>query len=108
MGGSVSESFAYLSAGELIEGFRARQFSPVEVARATLERIERLNPTLNAYTVTTPERAVEQAGEAERAYAGGTAGPLAGVPMSIKDPHPDARYSHRTRFAGRSRLGAGA
>jgi aspartyl-tRNA(Asn)/glutamyl-tRNA(Gln) amidotransferase subunit A len=87
-GGSVSESFAYLSASELIEGYCTRQFSPVEVARATLERIDRLNPTLNAYTVTTPERALEQAGEAERTYADGTAGPLAGVPVSIKDLTP--------------------
>ncbi len=84
----MSESFAYLSAGELIEGYHARQFSPVEVARATLERIDRLNPTLNAYTVTTPERALDQAGAAERAYADGTAGPLAGAPVSIKDLTP--------------------
>ncbi|MDF3038878.1 MAG: Amidase [Thermomicrobiales bacterium] len=84
----MSESFAYLSASELIEGYRAGTFSPVEVARATLERIDRLNPTLNAYTVTTPERALEQAAAAERAYADGSAAPLAGVPVSIKDLTP--------------------
>jgi aspartyl-tRNA(Asn)/glutamyl-tRNA(Gln) amidotransferase subunit A len=84
----VSESFAYLSASELVEGYRAGNFSPVEVARATLERIDRHNPKLNAYTVTTPERALEQAAAAERAYADGSAAPLAGVPVSIKDLTP--------------------
>jgi aspartyl-tRNA(Asn)/glutamyl-tRNA(Gln) amidotransferase subunit A len=84
----VNESFAFVSASELVEGYRSRQFSPVEVARATLERIGKLNPKLNAYTVTTPERAMDQAAAAERAYAEGIAGPLAGVPVSIKDLTP--------------------
>jgi aspartyl-tRNA(Asn)/glutamyl-tRNA(Gln) amidotransferase subunit A len=84
----VEDSIAYLSACELIDRFRSRELSPVEVARAILERIDRLNPTLNAYTVTTPELALEQAAAAERAYGQGTAGPLAGVPVSIKDLTP--------------------
>ena len=84
----MNDSVAYLSASELIAGYRSRQLSPVEVARATLERIDRLNPKLNAFTVTTPERALDQAAMAERAYAAGTAAPLAGVPVSIKDLTP--------------------
>ena len=84
----MDESVAYLSAGELIERYRGRELSPVEVARATFERIERLNPALNAFTTATPELGLEQAAAAERAYAEGTAGPLAGVPVSIKDLTP--------------------
>jgi aspartyl-tRNA(Asn)/glutamyl-tRNA(Gln) amidotransferase subunit A len=85
----VSESTAYLSASELIDGFATRQFSPVEVAKETLDRIDRLNPVVNAFTTISRELALEQAREAERAYApGGTPGPLAGVPVSIKDLTP--------------------
>src|SRR3954451_5450561 len=50
--------------------------------------MERLNPKLNAFTVMTPELALEQASKAERAYAAGDAGPLAGIPISIKDLTP--------------------
>jgi aspartyl-tRNA(Asn)/glutamyl-tRNA(Gln) amidotransferase subunit A len=53
-----------------------------------LARIERLNPQLGAFVTVTPELAREQAQAAERAYAEGTAGLLAGVPVSIKDLSP--------------------
>src|SRR4051812_49638079 len=50
--------------------------------------MERLNPKLNAFTVMTPELALEQATKAERAYAAREALPLAGIPTSIKDLTP--------------------
>jgi aspartyl-tRNA(Asn)/glutamyl-tRNA(Gln) amidotransferase subunit A len=82
----VSETeIAYLSALELIERYRARTLSPVEVTETILRRIERLNPRLTAFITVTPELAMEQAKAAEAAYGNGTAGPLAGVPISIKD-----------------------
>ncbi len=84
----MDESVAYLSASELIERYRGRELSPVEVARAAFERIERLNPALKAFTETTPELGLAQAAAAERAYAEGTAGALAGAPVSIKDLTP--------------------
>ena len=55
------------------------------MARAELDRIDRLNPQLNAFVTVTPELALEGAAAAERAYAAGTAGPLAGIPATIKD-----------------------
>jgi aspartyl-tRNA(Asn)/glutamyl-tRNA(Gln) amidotransferase subunit A len=84
----VNDSVAFVSASELVERYRRQELSPVEVTRAVLERIDRLNPKLNAFTTVTPDLALEQAAVAERAYQGGEPGPLAGVPLSIKDLTP--------------------
>ncbi|HEY7259746.1 MAG TPA: amidase family protein [Gaiellales bacterium] len=74
-----------MSAAGLIESFRRRELSPVEVAEDTLARIDAAEPRVNAFVTLTPDLALEQAAAAERAHAGGTAGPLAGVPVAIKD-----------------------
>jgi aspartyl-tRNA(Asn)/glutamyl-tRNA(Gln) amidotransferase subunit A len=74
-----------VTAEELRRAFAARELSPVEIARAELDLIERVNPQLNAFVTVTPELALEGAAAAERAYATGTAGPLAGIPATIKD-----------------------
>jgi aspartyl-tRNA(Asn)/glutamyl-tRNA(Gln) amidotransferase subunit A len=84
----VNESIAYLSASELKDLYSAKTLSPVEVTDAILDRIEHLNPALNAFTVITAELALKQARAAERAYADGDAPPLAGIPTSIKDLTP--------------------
>ena len=84
----MSDSIAFCSAQELRALYGARKLSPVDVARTLLERIERVNPVLNAFTVVTPELALEQAQAAERSYARGDAAPLAGIPVSIKDLTP--------------------
>ncbi|HVX30673.1 MAG TPA: amidase, partial [Nitrolancea sp.] len=79
----------YLPATELLDAYRARRVSPVEVTRAVLERIERLNPTINAFVTVTADRAMADALRAERAYAaGGDISPIAGVPYSLKDLTP--------------------
>lgn len=75
----------FLPAVDLLEQYRRRAISPVEVTEAVLSRIDRLEPKLNSYITVTPELAMEHARAAEQAYANGTAGPLAGVPTSIKD-----------------------
>ena len=77
-----------MSATELIEEYNSRRLSPVEATEAILERIESIGDPLNAYVTKTPELALDGARAAERAYAEGTAGPLAGVPMAIKDLTP--------------------
>jgi len=61
---------------------RRRDLSSLELTQAYLDRIERLNPLLNAFVLTTPELALEQAAAADSAVEGG---PLRGVPVSIKD-----------------------
>ena len=75
----------YAGAAELGRCYRRHDLSPAEVARAQLERIDRFDPALRAYITPTPERALEDARAAERALAGGNAGPLEGIPLGLKD-----------------------
>jgi len=64
----------------------AGRVSAVEVCRDALERVERVNPTLNAFNLVTAERALDRAAQVDRLRAsGGTLGPLAGVPIAVKD-----------------------
>ncbi|MBL8127113.1 MAG: amidase [Chloroflexia bacterium] len=84
----MSDDVAFLSAENLVAAFRARRLSPVEVTEAILARIERVNPVVNAYTTVSADQAMAGARAAEAAYAAGAAGPLAGVPFSIKDLTP--------------------
>jgi aspartyl-tRNA(Asn)/glutamyl-tRNA(Gln) amidotransferase subunit A len=65
---------------------RARELSPVELTRACLARIERLNPSLNAFITVTAEAALAQARAAEEEIGRGDwRGPLHGVPIALKD-----------------------
>lgn len=84
----MADELCYLPATELVRRYQARELSPVEVTETVLARTKRLNPELGAFVTVTPELAREQAQAAERAYADGTAGLLAGVPVSIKDLSP--------------------
>jgi aspartyl-tRNA(Asn)/glutamyl-tRNA(Gln) amidotransferase subunit A len=74
-----------LSATEAIARFEARTLSPVELVRAVIERAEKAEPAINAFTETFFERALEQAHEAEGRYARSEARPLEGVPLAVKD-----------------------
>src|SRR5229473_2738761 len=76
-----------LSAREIAAQIRRKEVSPVEVARAHLDRIERLNPKLNAFVDCRPEAVLAQARDAEKAILHrdkDELGPLHGVPVSIK------------------------
>src|SRR5207245_958829 len=77
---------SYASAAELAGRIRRRDVSPVEVMTATIGRIEKRNPSLNAFVFTDFEQAMERAKAAEAAVASGaTLGPLHGVPTAMKD-----------------------
>ena len=80
-----SIDLCYLSALELRALYRKREVSPVEVTEAILSRMDQLNPSINAFVTATPELALEQARAAEQAYGKDDPGPLAGIPVSIKD-----------------------
>jgi aspartyl-tRNA(Asn)/glutamyl-tRNA(Gln) amidotransferase subunit A len=80
----MSELWA-LTATELVEGFRKKTLSPVEVTDAVLARIEQLNPKLNAFCLIS-ETALDEAKASEARWtAGQPRGLLDGVPVSIKD-----------------------
>jgi aspartyl-tRNA(Asn)/glutamyl-tRNA(Gln) amidotransferase subunit A len=83
--GKGGNSLNGLSAEELIRQYSARDLSPVEVATSLAERIQSLNPALNALTTPTVEEALEDARASERRYLEGTARPLEGVPVVVKD-----------------------
>ena len=65
---------------------RGKKLSPVELTRACLARIEKLNPALNAFITVTAEAALEQARAAEQEIQRGAwRGPLHGIPIALKD-----------------------
>lgn len=70
----------------IAEAVRGGEVSAVAVAEATLARIDRVNPLLNAFTDITAERAVTAAAAVDaRRAARETLGPLAGVPFAVKN-----------------------
>ncbi|HEY1527531.1 MAG TPA: amidase [Candidatus Angelobacter sp.] len=103
-----------------------KEVSPLELTRACLERIERLNPKLNAFITITGESAMEEARRSEAEIARGEwKGPLHGIPLAVKDlietagvkttaasavlknyvPAVDAEVVRRLRAAGAILLG---
>ena len=77
---------AWLTISEARSLIERRQVSPVELMRAALGQIERLEPTLNCFITRGDEQALAAAREAEAALAaGGEVGPLHGIPIAVKD-----------------------
>ena len=77
---------AYLTAPALAALVRTRQLSAVEVARAFLARIEAAQSTLNCFMTIAAQTALADAAIIDRKIARGEdAGPLAGVPLHVKD-----------------------
>ena len=71
---------------ELAEQVRSGAVSATELTRHSLERIDALNPTVNAFVAVDPEQALEQAAAIDQLVAGGVdPGPLAGIPIGVKD-----------------------
>jgi aspartyl-tRNA(Asn)/glutamyl-tRNA(Gln) amidotransferase subunit A len=76
----------FTPATELARLIRGKALSPVELTRAVLERLERVNPTINAFCTVTSDRALEAARSAEaRVMRGESVGAIDGIPFSIKD-----------------------
>jgi len=76
---------AYAGAARQARLIAAGEASAREVVGATLERIERLDPQLNAYRVVFAGRALAEADQADARRRAGDARPLLGVPVAIKD-----------------------
>ena len=104
----MSEALIDLSARELVDAYRDRTLSPVEVTQAVLAQIERWEPHLQATYLLRPEAALEQARASETRWRNGSPlGPLDGVPTTIKeniatrgDPLPAGTAAVELRPAG--------
>ncbi len=120
------DELIYSSATSLAQAIREKQVSSYEVIEAHIQRIEKVNPLLNAVVQLTAETALTQAKQADVAIARGEiTGPLHGVPFTIKDsfdtkdiistagtkgrasyiPQEDATAVSRMRAAGAIMLG---
>ena len=120
------KGFEYATLSQAAAAIRAGDTSAVELTRLSLERIERLDGTLNAYVTVTADEAMRQAERADRELAAGAdRGPLHGIPVAIKDlietrgvrttygsryyadhvPDRDAPVIERLRAAGAVSLG---
>jgi amidase len=91
------DELAFMSATEQAELVRAREVSPIALVETYLERIERLDPELNAYVTVCADRALAAARGAEAATA---ERPFHGVPIAIKDLAETAGV--RTTFSSRA------
>ena len=95
----MGDGLAELSAHELLDGYAARAFSPVEVVDALAARMDIVEPHVRAFVTPTVEQAREKAGAAERAWAEGRPRRLEGVPFAAKDLFDSAGV--RTTYGSR-------
>ena len=78
-----------------------REISPVELTRSLLERVDALDPQIQAFLTITADRAMEDARHAEREIAAGrNRGPLHGIPVGLKDIY----YTEGIRTTGHSKV----
>ena len=76
---------AFAGAVRQAELVRAGQVSSRELVELYLERIERIEPEINAFRVVMAERALSEADQADSRVRGGEERPLLGVPIAVKD-----------------------
>ena len=82
----TGQEICWMSAVDLAAAIKQRKLSPVEVVENLLERIEKINPKINAYVTMMTDSARDEARKAEDAVMRGKElGLLHGVPVSIKD-----------------------
>ena len=74
-----------LTIAEARDQLKAKAITATELTGAYIQAIENANEALNAYIVTTPEKALEMAKASDARFAAGNVGPLEGIPLGIKD-----------------------
>ena len=108
----LTDELCFLTGAELTDGYRRGELSPVEVVRALLDRLERVNPRVNALYFVDHEGALAAARDAEARWRRHQPlSELDGVPVTLKDSIPVAGMPTPlgTRaYAGRSPDGADA
>ena len=96
----MTEALHFLTIAEAARRLEAKTLSPVALVTALLDRIEALNPQLDAFVTLMGEQALEAAQRAEdEIVAGHYRGPLHGIPFGLKDIYNTAG----TRTTGHSR-----
>jgi Amidase len=76
----------YATLLEAASALRSRKVSTVELTRALLDRIAKIDPSLHSYATVTPELALKQAEASDAEIAAGDyRGQLHGVPIAVKD-----------------------
>jgi aspartyl-tRNA(Asn)/glutamyl-tRNA(Gln) amidotransferase subunit A len=86
----AGEDLVHLGATEALRLFARRELSPVELMRAVVERAEKVEPGINAFTERLFDEALEQARQAEARYLGRNGlvpRPLEGIPVAAKEKH---------------------
>ncbi len=86
----LHDDLAYLSATELRRRFETKELSPVELLDALIDRIEAIEPTVNAVCDRRYAEARDEASHAAERYLGKHGGPrpLEGLPVVAKEEHP--------------------
>ncbi|TFG09043.1 MAG: amidase [Promethearchaeota archaeon] len=83
------EDLAYMSAVDMVEKLKTQEISSLEITELMIERIEKINPIINAFCTPTHDLARETAKYADDLIKKGEPlGPLHGLPISIKDEMP--------------------
>ena len=92
----VKNDLLSLSATRLLELYRTREASPVEVTQQVFQRIAEVDPVFNLFCVTDEERALDAARASEQRWLKGQpAGLVDGIPTTVKD----LRLAHIARLA---------
>jgi aspartyl-tRNA(Asn)/glutamyl-tRNA(Gln) amidotransferase subunit A len=82
----IGDEILFLPLSELAKRIESKKLSPVDLAKAYLDRSEQFGPRLNAYAKLTPEIAMQQAeAAAKEIQRGHYRGPLHGIPYAAKD-----------------------
>ena len=74
-----------LTLKEAKDGLRSKKFSSVELTKSCLEQIKNTEDKINAFVTITEKEALEQANKADTEISNGSALPLLGIPIAIKD-----------------------
>jgi amidase len=80
-----TEELAFAGVARQAELVRAGEVSARELTERQLERIDRLDPAINAFRVVRAERALQEADAAQERLRAGDRAPLLGVPIAVKD-----------------------
>ncbi|MDX8044623.1 amidase [Gracilibacillus sp. S3-1-1] len=115
-----------LTLAEILQGYKQKEFSPIEITEMYLDRIERVNKKINAFITVSSEHALNQAKTTTTEWMKGYQSlPLQGIPISYKDlintngivttsgsqinqqyvPHSDADVVRQLDHAGAINLG---